>query len=117
MRVGHGVGLSVEDRGGKWLLRWRQDEVQPDGSKERVQRTRMCFTIEEMRAKTAEIESALREQGWWRPPEEARPAMPMVANAEVAAVDWLDWKVGTRGAAANTRGNLARSMKRFFREL
>lgn len=117
MRVGHGVGLSVEDRGGKWLLRWRQDEVQPDGSTKRVQRTRMLFTIDELRAKTAEIEAALRERGWWRPPEEARPAMPVVPNAEVAAVDWLNWKVGTRGAAANTRANLARSMKRFFGEL
>lgn len=77
----------------------------------------MCFTIEDMREKTAEIEAALREREWWRPPEEARPAMPMVPNAEVAALDWLNWKSGTRGAAPNTRGNLARSMKRFFREL
>ncbi|MEQ1569578.1 MAG: site-specific integrase [Myxococcota bacterium] len=117
MRVGHGVGLSVEDRGGRWLLRWRQNEVQPDGTTKRVQRTRMCFTVEELRSKTAEIEAALRDCGWWRPPEEARPGMPVVPNAEAAALDWLAWKVGTRGAAANTRGNLARSMKRFFGEL
>jgi hypothetical protein len=73
MRVGHGVGLSVDDRGGKWLLRWRQDEVQPGGSTKRVQRTRMVFTIDELRAKTAEIEAALRERaGGGRPRRPAR---------------------------------------------
>ena len=29
---------------------------------------------------------------------------------EQAAKDWVAWKVGTRGASANTRGNLARAV-------
>jgi hypothetical protein len=85
------------------LLRWRPDEVQPDGTVARVQRNRTAFTIEEMRSLSAEIESALRERGWWRPSSE-RPAMPMMANAERAAADWIGWKVGARGVKANTRG-------------
>jgi integrase len=115
-KVGHGVGLSVDAGDGKWMLRWRQDEAQPDGTLKRVQRTKTVFTIEELRHFTAEIEAALRAQGWWRP--DGRPsAMPMIANAELAAFDWVAWKVGTRGASENTRGNLARAMKRFFTEL
>lgn len=115
-KVGHGVGLAVEARDGRWMLRWRQDEEQPDGTVRRVQRSKTVHTVEALRHLTDEIEAALRDQGWWRP--DARAAVtPLVANAELAALDWIAWKVGTRGAADNTRGNLARSMKRVFTEL
>ena len=115
-KIGHGVGLSVEPRDGRWMLRWRQDETQADGTVRRVQRSKTVYTVEELRHFTAAIEAAVRAQGWWRPDERSQ-AMPLVANAEMAALDWIAWKVGTRGAADNTRGALARSMKRFFSEM
>lgn len=54
-------------------------------------------------------------RGYWTPA--GRGIAPVVANAEEVALAWLQWKVGVKNVKPNTRGNLARSMARFFKSL
>jgi len=116
MRVGHSVGLSYRDLGGgKFMLRWRQDEVQPDGTTKRVQRTKTVYSVDERRRLVQEIEAALNERGWWDDTSASR-ARPLEENLELIALEWVKWKVA-RGVSVNTKKNAAQNMRRWFRAL
>ncbi len=115
MKVGHAVGLSVgELSNGKWRLRWRQNEVQADGSVRRVQREVYVYAHEERKRLEIEIEKQVSERGYWEPASEASKVKPLDANAEGVAVRWLDWKRGPRAARPNTLVALTGAMKRWF---
>jgi integrase len=113
------VGLTFEPReGGRFILRWRQNEEQPDGSVKRVQRTKMTFNAQERRRFEDVIGQALRTKGYWSADDVGEAvARPAAVNMELAAADWVTWKVGTKGAVANTRAANAGSMARFFRAM
>lgn len=112
------LSLSYEERaGGKFILRWRQWEQQPDGERKRKQRTAMAYSVAERKELELEISRALRGRGWWSRDHEEPPARPADVNMEKAGVAWVQWKVGVRGVSTNTRKNLAYAMSRFFRTL
>lgn len=116
MKVGHAWGLSYRERGtGKWQLRWRQRETQPDGSTKVVDRTALAYSVTERRHLEMEIEAALTTRGWWAAQPTA--ARPLDLNLEDIARLWIEWKEGTRKAAVNTRKALAGAMKRWFTAL
>lgn len=116
MKVGHSVGLSARDMGGgKWQLRWRQHEEQPDGSRKRVERTVLAYSHEERKRLEIDIERALSTKGYWTA---ALPgAKPLDLNLEKVAAAWIEFKVVLRKARPNTRVALAGCMSRFFKGL
>ncbi len=112
------LSLSYEERAnGKYILRWRQWETAPDGSRKRRQRTVMVYSVAERKQLELEIARALRERGWWEPQEEQPPARPADVNMEKAGRAWVRWKVGVKGVAPNTQKNLAYALSRFFKAL
>lgn len=118
MKVGHAVGLSINDHGGgRWRIRWRQNEVQPDGSVKRLQREVMAYSVEERKRLEVEIEEAVRTHGFWNPPDSETKARPVDLNLEHVGVAWLRWKVGVKGIAPTTRAALAGHMGRWFKGL
>ena len=113
------LSLSYERRAnGRWLLRWRQWEEEPDGSRRRKQRTVTAHSVAERKQFELQIVEALRNVGWWsRNDDSRRPAKPFNVNLEAVARNWIGWKVGVKGVEPNTRTNLANAMKRFFTTL
>lgn len=66
MKVGHAIGLSIHDHGGRrWRLRWRQNEKQADGSVKRLQREVMAYSVEERKPLEVEIEAAVGAHRQW----------------------------------------------------
>lgn len=116
MKVGHARGLSIKDLGGgKWQLRWRQWEEQPEGGRAIKERSVFAYSVDEQRQLVHDIEKALRERGWWARPE--APTRPADLDLEEVAKAWVKWKVGLKGVAPTTRSSLAGSMKRWFTAL
>ncbi|HNC98596.1 MAG TPA: hypothetical protein PKW90_20865, partial [Myxococcota bacterium] len=116
MKVGHAVGLSVGDLGGgKWRIRWRQDERQPDGSVLRKQKEVYAYSVEERKGLEIEIEAQLKERGYWEPASTVHLVKPLDANAEGVAEKWLEWKKGPRASRPATLSALAGSAARWFK--
>ena len=116
MKVGHSIGLSVGEVGhGKWRLRWRQDERQPDGSVLRKQKEAYVYSHEERKRLEIDIEKQVAERGWWEAATEASKVKPLDANAERVAEKWLEWKKGPRAARPATLGSLMGSAARWFK--
>ncbi len=115
MKVGHAIGLSVGDVGnGRWRIRWRQNEVQPDGTVARKQHEVVVDSHEERKRLEIEIEAQVVARGYWEPASELSKVKPLDANAERLAERWLEWKKGPRAARPATLGALMGSMSRWF---
>jgi|GEM_PF-5851520 len=74
---------------GKWRIRWRQWEEQPDGTKKRKSREVMAYSVEERKRLEVEIEKALATVGFWS--KEQAPAKPAELNLEAIADGWIQW--------------------------
>jgi integrase len=116
MKVGHAVGISVGEVGpGKWRLRWRQDERQPDGGVARKQKELFVYSVEERKRLEIEVEAQVVAKGYWEPPSTEHKVKPLDANAERVAEKWLEWKKGPRAARPATLGALTGSAARWFK--
>lgn len=115
-KLGHKYGVSYQEEGsGKFRVRWRQWEEEPNGSRVRRQRSVFAYSMEEVKQLALDIEKALDDRGWWEAKDV--PVRPAELNLERVAADWIHWKKSVRRARPNTVKNLASSMRRFFRTL
>jgi integrase len=115
MKAGHRVGLSYTAlSGGRFRLRWRQLEVQPDGSLLRRQREVVAYSVEERKQLEIDIERQVVERGYWEPARRGPMARPLEPSLDEVATRWMEWKAGNRQVSENTlaalHGNVLRWM-------